>query len=251
MNIYNLKQDLIEIFEELEENGGELTPEIEERLQFTQDEAKTKVQEYTDVIKLLKGDIADIDMETKRLKELKARKKKVIESISNLIIIAIQYFGDTSKSGAKYIDYGTGKVSIRHSKSYVQNENNTKGIVDTFFQYFEWLRNNNQLELADSVDVDSLKQMLENYKRYVGDELVPTPIELDDNDLENLNADIKFSIPLSSICKGKGFDLIKELVEYTSAYNAEPSINKIALKNREDELPNLGCVEEKDNLVIK
>ena len=31
-NIYQIKQDLLSIFDELVENGGELTPELEEQL---------------------------------------------------------------------------------------------------------------------------------------------------------------------------------------------------------------------------
>lgn len=35
-NIYNITAELEDIFLELEENGGELTPELEERLAITQ-----------------------------------------------------------------------------------------------------------------------------------------------------------------------------------------------------------------------
>ena len=34
-NIYNIQQYLFSIFDELEENGGELTPELEEQLNIT------------------------------------------------------------------------------------------------------------------------------------------------------------------------------------------------------------------------
>ena len=39
-NIYNITAELEDIFLELEENGGELTPELEERLAITQDNLK-------------------------------------------------------------------------------------------------------------------------------------------------------------------------------------------------------------------
>ena len=62
-----------------------------------------------------KADIAAIDAEAKRLAELKKSKAKVIERLSNTLIDAINQFGETSKSGSKFLDYGTGKVSIRRS----------------------------------------------------------------------------------------------------------------------------------------
>ena len=40
-NIYNITAELEDIFLELEENGGELTPELEERLAITQDNLKS------------------------------------------------------------------------------------------------------------------------------------------------------------------------------------------------------------------
>ena len=45
-NIYNITAELEDIFLELEENGGELTPELEERLAITQDNLKSKLDGY-------------------------------------------------------------------------------------------------------------------------------------------------------------------------------------------------------------
>lgn len=45
-SIYNITTELEDIFLELEENGGELTPELEERLAITQDNLKSKLDGY-------------------------------------------------------------------------------------------------------------------------------------------------------------------------------------------------------------
>ena len=42
-SIYNITTELEDIFLELEENGGELTPELEERLAITQDNFKSNL----------------------------------------------------------------------------------------------------------------------------------------------------------------------------------------------------------------
>jgi hypothetical protein len=42
-SIYNITTELEDIFLELEENGGELTPELEERLAITQDNLKSNL----------------------------------------------------------------------------------------------------------------------------------------------------------------------------------------------------------------
>ena len=45
-NIYNITAELEDIFLELEENGGKLTPELEERLAITQESLKFKLDSY-------------------------------------------------------------------------------------------------------------------------------------------------------------------------------------------------------------
>lgn len=252
MNIFELKNDLLQVFDELEENGGELTPELESMLKFTQNEATSKVKEYAEVITLIKGDIALIDQEVKRLRDLKSRKTKAIENISNLIITAIEYFGETDKKGKKYIDYGTGKVTTRKSSSFIQNTDNTDGIVATLFHYLEWLRENNQLDFATDVDIDSYKEALANYKMREGEELINYPITLQKGDLENIEASINFKLPVSKLMSGKGFEFVKVLVDTIPAFIVESSIDKTSLKSKVgNELPNVGHVEEKNNLVIK
>ena len=44
MNIWQIQQDLLDIFNELEDNGGELTPELEEKLAVTQEDFKNKIK---------------------------------------------------------------------------------------------------------------------------------------------------------------------------------------------------------------
>ena len=116
MNIWQIQQDLLAIFDELEENGGELTEELEEKLAISKENFRTKVEGYVNVIKQVKSDIAAIDQESKRLAELKKSKNAVIERLTKVLVPAIQNFGDVSKFGSAFVDYGTGKVSIRNTQ---------------------------------------------------------------------------------------------------------------------------------------
>ena len=45
-SIFDIDRELLDIFEELEENGGELTPEIEEKLKLNEEEITSKVKNY-------------------------------------------------------------------------------------------------------------------------------------------------------------------------------------------------------------
>ena len=52
-SIFDIDRELLDIFEELEENGGELTPEIEEKLQLNSQEITRKVKSYVAYINKL------------------------------------------------------------------------------------------------------------------------------------------------------------------------------------------------------
>lgn len=56
-SIYNITAELEDIFLELEENGGELTPELEERLAITQDNLKEKLNNCRKVYTMLNLDL--------------------------------------------------------------------------------------------------------------------------------------------------------------------------------------------------
>ena len=79
MNIWQIQQDLLDIFNELEDNGGELTPELEEKLAVTQEDFKNKIKSYGEVIKSLKGEIDTIDKEIARLKEEKKQEESCLQ----------------------------------------------------------------------------------------------------------------------------------------------------------------------------
>ena len=63
MNIFQISQDLLDVFQELEDNGGELTEELEAKLSVSQADFKTKLDSYTKVIKNAESDINACDLE--------------------------------------------------------------------------------------------------------------------------------------------------------------------------------------------
>ena len=100
-SIFDIDRELLDIFEELEENGGELTPEIEEKLQLNSQEITRKVKSYIAYINKLKADEAAIKSEQDRLTALKKSKDNTIKSITNLVLYAIHNFGNEDKKGKK------------------------------------------------------------------------------------------------------------------------------------------------------
>ena len=116
-NIFDIDKELYTLYDEIEEAGGEITPEIEEKLEINGQEITNKVKNITNFINNLNADILAIKSETDRLAKLKKSKENTIKGLTNLVLFVIKKYGTEDKSGKKWIDWGTGKVTIRKSET--------------------------------------------------------------------------------------------------------------------------------------
>lgn len=118
MNLYQIEQELLDLYHHIEENEGEVTPEIEEQLLITQHNYQTKIENYVKFVKSLEGDISLIDSEIERILKLKQTKQNLIDRLKSNVLVAIQLFGikDTKKDIWRQ-DLPTFKLSTRQSKS--------------------------------------------------------------------------------------------------------------------------------------
>ena len=223
-NIFNIKQELLSIFDELEENGGELTPELEEQLNITQEEFRDKIKSYSNVVKMLENDIVDIKAEKTRLNDLQKSKEKTIERLKKIMIDAVELFGDTTKSGSKYLDYGTGKVSIRNTQVVEVEEDITDRFVNRFLTCLRWYQQNNQLDTITSSDV------LEYCNSKSPNEEDEEITVLSEEDIAQIKADINLDIPISELLTTeRGMKLAKALAEY-SVFTCKSKISKTDIK---------------------
>ena len=212
-NIYNIQQNLLAIFDEIEENEGELTPEIEEQLSIKQEEFRDKIKSYTDVIKYLNLDITSIDEERERLYNLKKSKEKTIDRLKKVIIDAIDKFGDTNKSGNKYIDYGTGKISVRNTEAIEVEEDSIDRFVNRFITCLKWYSDNNQLSANIIKPEDILDWVNDISPSEEAEGIIVDKYTI--KDINNLNASIDLDINISDIIStDKGIELLRSLLKY-------------------------------------
>ena len=112
-SLYQINEDFLELIEQLEENEGELTPELEQSLEIAANEFEEKSENYIKAIKNIDNDVLIIKNEIARLNELKKRKEKT----SNRLKDFLQY--SMRLRGVRKIDTGLFMVSLRKSK-YVE-----------------------------------------------------------------------------------------------------------------------------------
>jgi hypothetical protein len=171
-NLFDIEQSFLNIFEELEENGGELTPELEDALNITQENFINKIKSYVNVIKSYKNDLDAVKCESNRLKDYKTTKNNTLERLNNRVIEAVEKFGDTNKNGVNFVDYSTGKVSIRKTKNINIDEELFNKITSALSMYFSTFSNVSEKDVLNylvncglNVTEDDLKYIVYSVQR--------------------------------------------------------------------------------------
>lgn len=252
-NIYQISQDLLAIFDEIEDNGGELTPELEEALYITKEEFKNKIKSYTDVIKLVEADITAIKEEKLRLSNLQQSKEKLAERLKQIVIDAVDKFGDTTKAGGKFVDYGLGKVSIKTTKAVDVEEDSVNRITNRLMCGLKWYAENNQLDSSiinpnDVIDYVNSPSLTEEEEGYEIDKISVEDLKLL---VASVNFDIDFNTMLYS---KKGVDLIKTLLDY-NIFKVKTKVDKVGVKDitksNSEHMPTYAKVVTNKSLIIK
>lgn len=214
MNIFQISQDLLDVMQELEDNGGELTEELEAKLAVSQSDFKTKIKSYSDVIKSIKAETKLIDDEVSRLKELKESKNKAIARLEKVIIWAIDMFGDSTKSGSKFVDFGTGKVSIRNTEKVEVDEEFAEEVVNTFMEDIRQVAYTKELNANEIEDI----------------------IEMPDDVIDGINAEIKVTVPLKDFY-GPAGNILRALYDSNKTFKYTSNVSKTELKDKLKEHP--------------
>lgn len=86
-SLFKIGNEYLEIYHLLEENGGEITPEIETALAVNKTNLQEKAQNYISLIKEIEGRSQTVESEIKRLQSLKKNNDtfvlKLKENIAN------------------------------------------------------------------------------------------------------------------------------------------------------------------------
>ena len=111
MNIFKIQAEYQQIVNELIENGGELTPELELAMQITKDNFHSKSENYAYITKQFNAEMIIIDDEIHRLEQLKKIRQKAIARLKANIEMAMITF-EVDKIETPLI-----KISFRKSES--------------------------------------------------------------------------------------------------------------------------------------
>lgn len=112
-SIYEISTSYLSILDQLEENGGEITPEMEQQLNITEIEVRQKSEAYVAVVKTLESSTKTIDDEIKRLQARKKTMVKLSTSLKDRLSMALKTFGIDEIKNALFT------INFRKSESVI------------------------------------------------------------------------------------------------------------------------------------
>lgn len=203
-SLYNISSDLLELFEIIEENEGEITPEQEVYLSIKEEELNSKLENYAKAVKQFEADIVACKEEEKRIKSRRDIYSKRVDRLKKVMLDAVQLFGQEGKTGNKFIELPTMRLGTRNTKSVSIDEYREQEILDKALQYIEELI---EAGVFDSVDKEGFVESLNaSYKAdfeanpfNADKEFVPITM----GDLKNLKCSITFESTLEKLLSNK------------------------------------------------
>lgn len=251
-SIFDIDREFYALYDEIEEAGGEITPEIEEKLEINGQEMTNKVRSITNFINKLKADILAIKSESDRLAKLKKSKENTITGLTNLVLFAINKYGVEDKKGKKWIDWGTGKVSIRKSTNVELDDKKIDNLVDVLKTTVVNGIYTNTLHQSNCIDPQALLDAAIHNAQIEG-EITNSEVEV--KDMDDVIINITIPVAMNELLYGDGYTLLANMGDVSrEGWNFKPSVDKKAMKVKltdEGCTSNIAKVVENDNLTIK
>lgn len=251
-SIFDIDRELYALYDEIEEAGGEITPEIEEKLEINGQEMTNKVRSITNFINKLKADILAIKSESDRLAKLKKSKENTITGLTNLVLFAINKYGVEDKKGKKWIDWGTGKVSIRKSTNVELDDKKIDNLVDVLKTTIVNGIYTNTLHQSNCIDSQAILDAAIHNAQIEG-EITNSEVEVED--MDDIIVNITIPVSMAKLLYGDGYDLLANMGDVArEGWSFKPSVDKKAMKVKltdEGCTSNIAKVVENENLTIK
>lgn len=254
MNIFNISQELEDIFYQIEENGGEITPELEERLAITEDKLHDKLDSYRRVYSKFISDAKTCKEEETRIAKLRKTKESQAERLKDTMLAAVQQFGALGKSGNRLINLPDAKLYTKASACTEVDLNRSSILMQIFLDIYHigWEQYTLDIQLCRMTEQELLdrinKKLVESYPN---EEVIPFTMD----DLYGLKINFNFNYSLAQLNNPASFSLLQAWFD-----NAEDNqnsisgdVNKTDVKNRikDGQDMTIANIVEHDSLIIK
>lgn len=154
-SLYQISEDILRIFNEVELNEGEITDDQYNALTIKQEELKTKLDAYIKAIKSWEADEKALKEEKKRFNDRQNIFKNRIERLKAAALQAVLTFGEQGKSNM-FIELPTCRLFSRASKSVEIDESRISIFMEEFERYIRELVDADVLYAGKDVDLQGI-----------------------------------------------------------------------------------------------
>lgn len=191
-SLYSIQEDILRLFDDIEEAGGEITDEQCEQLAIKEEELKDKLTNYHKALQSWTSDIANCKDEEKRIKAVRQKYENRISRLKENMLTAVQMFGSEGKTN-RYIELPTVRLSTRSSKAVEVNTERINILIFAFSQLINDLVKDGILYTGEDIDLQGIVDVINaNVIAEHGDDFKPFTID----DLTNLNLNISFNMSI-------------------------------------------------------
>ena len=216
-SLYQISEDILRIFDEVEQNDGEITDEQYDALTIKQEELKTKLDAYVKAIKSWEVDEKALKDEKKRFNDRQNVFKNRIERLKSVALEAVLAFGEHGKSNM-FIELPTCRLFSRASKSIEVDEERIRIFMSEFERYIRELVNADVLYAGKDADLQGILDCINaNCRAEHGEDFEPFTL----NDLIAIKINISQTASVYDLFKsGLALNLYGKEPIYTKMENA-------------------------------
>lgn len=253
-SLYEIQDELRQIIDTIEENGGEIDEFTGEALEIKQEEFESKIESYCNAITILKSEAECCKNEKQRINNLQNTKKNIIEKLRDRILDAVLVWGTTGKTGNKVLNLPTRKLFTKFTPTFLPNEDRIATLSTYFKSYILELKRNGILVTGQDIDLKGMMAAINALIRTEKGENYP-PFTV--NDLNYIEYGFTGKYSLAQMFDGSHdflFDIINSPnVEVSTEANEKDAKQSIITTTELGIEPTctIGAVVDKPSLTIK
>lgn len=160
-SLYEINNNLVNIFNEIESNDGEVNDDLYNRLTITQDELINKLDDYVKAIKSWKVDVDALKAEKSALNCRQNVYKNRVERLKKCIAVAINNFGNQGKNN-KFIELRDCRIFTKNSITAEIDVDRCNYFIKLLTDYIKELYNNGCLYVGNDFDKVGILNAINN-----------------------------------------------------------------------------------------
>lgn len=158
-SLYNISSEILRIFENVENNEGEITDEEYNSLVIKQEELKTKLDCYVKAIKEFNASAAFCKTEKKSIDDRKKIYENRVLRLKKAMLDAVNNFGELGKNN-KFIELESCRLYTKASTAVNVDEDRVNLFMTHFEKFLREVVNGDVLYTGEDVDLQGILDVI-------------------------------------------------------------------------------------------